>query len=120
VFSNVLAGTYAVNAKDSKGCIVGQSITIAAYVAPVVTTSVKFSASVYPNPTTNFFKVSIYRYHNNYPVYINVFNTSGNLVYSVKGDAYTTHSFGNSFIAGTYYVKVTIGGTTKSYTVVKL
>jgi hypothetical protein len=59
VFSNVLAGTYAVNAKDNKGCIVGQSITIAAYVAPVVTTSVRFSASVYPNPTTNFFKVSI-------------------------------------------------------------
>ena len=120
VFSGVLAGTYTVNTKDSKGCIVGKSITIADYVAPVVTTSVKFSASVYPNPTTNYFKVSIYRYHSNYPVYISVFNTSGNLVYSVKGDAYTTYSFGNSFISGTYYVKVTIGGTTKSFTVVKL
>jgi hypothetical protein len=41
-------------------------------------------------------------------------------MYSVKGDAYTTYSFGNNFISGTYYVKVTIGGTTKSYTVVKL
>jgi parallel beta-helix repeat protein len=120
VFSNVLAGTYAVNSKDNKGCIVGQSITIDAYVAPVVTTSVKFSASVYPNPTTNFFKVSIYRYHSNYPVYINVFNTNGNLVYSVKGDAYTTYSFGNSFPSGYYYAKVTIGGTTKTYKVLKL
>jgi hypothetical protein len=120
VFSNVLAGTYAVNTKDSKGCIVGQSIAIAAYVAPVVTTSVKFSASVYPNPTTNFFKVSIYRYHSNYPVYISVFNTNGNLVYSVKGDAYTTYSFGNSFPSGYYYAKVTIGGTTKTYKVLKL
>lgn len=120
VFSGVLAGTYTLNTKDSKGCIVGKSITIADYVAPVVTTSVRFSASVYPNPTTNYFKVSIYRYHSNYPVYISVFNTSGNLVYSVKGDAYTTYSFGNSFVSGTYYVKVTIGGTTKSFTVVKL
>ena len=120
VFSNVFAGTYTVNTKDSKGCIVGKSITIAAYQEPVITTSVKFTASVYPNPTTNYFNVSIYRYHNNYPVYINVFNTNGNLVYSVKGDAYTTYSFGNSFISGTYYVKVTIGGTTKSFTVVKL
>jgi len=120
VFSNVLAGTYTVNTKDSKGCIVGNSITIAAYQEPVVTTSVRFTASVYPNPTTNFFKVSIYRYKSNYPVYISVFNTSGNLVYSVKGDAYTTYSFGNNFISGTYYVKVTIGGTTKSFTVVKL
>lgn len=120
VFSNLLAGTYAVNTKDNKGCIVGKSITIAAYQEPVVTTSIRFSASVYPNPTTNYFKVSIYRYHSNYPVYISVFNTNGNLVYSVKGDAYTTYSFGNSFISGTYYVKVTIGGTTKSFTVVKL
>ncbi len=120
VFSGVLAGTYTVNTKDSKGCIIGKSITVASYQEPVVTTSVKFTASVYPNPTTNFFKVSIYRYHSNYPVYINVFNTGGNLVYSVKGDAYTTYSFGNSFISGTYYVKVTIGGTTKSFTVVKL
>ena len=120
VFSGVLAGTYTVNTKDSKGCIIGKSITVASYQEPVVTTSVKFTASVYPNPTTNFFKVSIYRYHSSYPVYINVFNTGGNLVYSVKGDAYTTYSFGNSFISGTYYVKVTIGGTTKSFTVVKL
>ncbi len=120
VFSNVLAGTYTVNTKDSKGCTLGKSITVAAYQEPVVTTSVKFTASVYPNPTTNYFKVSIYRYHNNYPVYISVFNASGNLVYSVKGDAYTTYSFGNSFLSGTYYVKVTIGGTTKSFTVVKL
>ncbi len=120
IFSNVVAGTYTVNTKDSKGCIASKSITIAAYQEPVVTTSVRFSASVYPNPTTNFFKVSIFRYKSNYPVHISVFNTSGNLVYSVKGDAYTTYSFGNSFIAGTYYVKVTIGGTTKSYTVVKL
>jgi len=120
IFSNVVAGTYTVNTKDSKGCIASKSITIAAYQEPVVTTSVRFSASVYPNPTTNFFKVSIFRYKSNYPVHISVFNTSGNLLYSVKGDAYTTYSFGNSFIAGTYYVKVTIGGTTKSYTVVKL
>ncbi len=120
MFSNVLAGTYAVNTKDSKGCIVGKSITIAAYVAPVVVTSVKFAASVYPNPTTNFFKVSIYRYHSNYPVYINVFNTNGNLVYSVKGDAYTTYSFGYSFPSGYYYAKVTIGGTTKTFKVLKL
>ncbi len=120
LFSGVLAGTYTVNTKDSKGCIVGKTITVAAYQEPVVTTSVRFTASVYPNPTTNFFKVSIYRYKNNYPVYINVFNTNGNLMYSVKGDAYTTYSFGNSFISGTYYVKVSIGGTTKSFTVLKL
>ena len=120
LFSGVLAGTYAVNTKDSKGCIAGKSITIAPYQEPVVTTSVRFSASVYPNPTTNYFKVSIYRYHSNYPVYISVFNTNGNLVYSVKGDAYTTYSFGNSFISGTYFVKVTIGGTTKTFKVLKL
>ena len=120
LFSGVIAGTYAVNTKDSKGCVLGKSITIAAYQEPVVTTSVRFSASVYPNPTTNYFKVSIYRYHSNYPVYINVFNTNGNLVYSVKGDAYTTYSFGNSFISGTYYVKVSIGGTTKTFKVLKL
>ncbi len=120
LFSNVLAGTYTVNTKDSKGCIAGRSITIATYQEPVVTTSVRFTASVYPNPTTNFFKVSILRYKSNYPVYINVFNTNGNLVYSVKGDVYTTYSFGNSFVSGTYYVKVSIGGTTKSFTVLKL
>ena len=120
MFSGVLAGTYTVNTKDGKGCIAGKSITIAPYQDPVVTTSVKFSASVYPNPTTNFFKVSIYRYHSNYPVYINVFNTNGNLVYNVKGDAYTTYSFGNSFPSGYYYAKVTIGGTTKTFKVLKL
>lgn len=120
VFSNVLAGTHTVNTKDSKGCTLAKSITIAAYQEPVVTTYVKFRASVYPNPTTNYFKVSIYHYHNNYPVSITVFNTAGNVVYAVKGDAYSTYSFGNSFPSGTYYVKIAIAGTTKSYTVVKL
>jgi parallel beta-helix repeat protein len=120
VFSNVLAGTYTVNTKDNKGCIAAKSVTVAAYQEPVVTTSVRFSASVYPNPTTNFFKVSIYRYHSNYPVYISAYNTNGTLMYSVKGDAYTTYSFGNSFPSGTYYVKVTIGGTTKTFKVLKL
>ena len=120
LFSGVLAGTYTVNTKDSKGCIAGKSVTIAPYQEPVVTTSVRFSASVYPNPTTNFFKVSILRNKSNYPVYINVFNTNGNLMYSVKGDAYTTYSFGNSFPSGYYYAKVTIGGTTKTYKVLKL
>ena len=90
MFSGVLAGTYTVNTKDSKGCIAGKSITIAAYQDPVVTTYVKFRVSVYPNPTTNYFKVSFYHFHSSYPVDINVFNTSGNLMYSVKGDSYTT------------------------------
>jgi parallel beta-helix repeat protein len=120
MFSGVLAGTYTVNTKDSKGCIAGKSITIAAYQDPVVTTYVKFRVSVYPNPTTNYFKVSFYHFHSSYPVYINVFNTSGNLMYSVKGDSYTTYSFGNSFISGTYIVKVTVGGTTKRFKVLKL
>lgn len=120
LFSGVLAGTYTVNTKDSKGCIAGKSITIAPYQEPVVTASVKFSASVYPNPTTNYFKVSIYHYHSNYPVYISAFDTNGTLMYSVKGDAYTTYSFGNSFPSGTYFVKVTIGGTTKTFKVLKL
>lgn len=120
VFSNLVAGTYTVNTKDSKGCTLGKSITIAAYQDTVSTVYVSFKASVYPNPTTNYFKVSIYHYHSNYPVYIAVANANGNIVYTVKGDAYTTYSFGNSFPSGTYYVKITIAGTTKSYTVVKL
>ena len=118
-FSNILAGTYTIGIKDSKGCTISRNITVSDYVT-ISTSLVRFKMSVYPNPSSSYFTLRIYHYHQSYPVLISVYNTSGNLVYATKGDSYSQFSFGSNFSAGTYYLKVNISGTIKTMKIIKL
>ena len=119
IFAGVLAGTYNVNVKDSKGCIVLKSIVVADYQA-TVESKVRFKLNLYPNPTTNYFKLRVYQHHNDYPMQVDVYNANGRLVYSAKGNSYGQFTFGNDFARGTYFVKVNIAGNVKTVKAIKL
>ena len=119
VFNNVYAGSHIVVTNDINGCSVSNSITISDYVV-TSTTSVKFSVKVYPNPTTNYFTLTVSNYHKSFPAYLMVYDNSNNLVYYAQGTSYSSFVFGSNFIPGTYYARVTVGATTKTVKVVKL
>ena len=118
LFSNLSAGNYSFNTKDNNGCITLKSVILAesteTYLNP------RYRVTIWPNPTTNYFKLQLSKIHGPYTVYITVYNSSGILVYATQGDVYTQYSFGNSFSKGSYLVKIRIGTGIKSYTVVKI
>jgi hypothetical protein len=119
VFNNVYAGSHVVVTNDINGCSVSNNITISDYVV-TSTTSVKFSVKVYPNPTTNYFTLTVSNYHKSFPAYLMVYDNSNNLVYYAQGTSYSSFVFGSNFIPGTYYARVIVGGTTKTVKVVKI
>jgi hypothetical protein len=119
IFAGVFAGTYNVNVKDSKGCIVLKTFVLNDYQVSLES-SVRFKVNLYPNPTTNYFQLRIYQHHNEYPVQVDVYNSSGRIVYSIKGNSYSQFTFGNEFPRGSYFVKVNIAGNVKTVKAIKL
>ena len=117
-FSGLTAGIYTITTKDANSCKTSNSITIADYITP--TSSVWFRVNIYPNPTTNYFIVKITKFSKNEPVTIRVLDIKGKQVYTTVGNVYTTFYIGQSLNRGTYYIKVSIGSTTKTYTVLKV
>jgi hypothetical protein len=119
VFNAVSAGSHVVVTRDINGCSVSNNITISDYI-PASSDKVKFSVKVYPNPSTNFFTLTIGQYHKSFDTYLMVYSVSNTLVYFGKGSSYTNFVFGSGFSHGTYYAKVTIGATVKTITIIKL
>jgi hypothetical protein len=117
-FNNLTAGTYTFNTRDFNGCTVTKSIILAESTTEYF--NPRFKVSIWPNPTTNYFKLQVSKIHGPYTVYIDVFNSQGMWMYSTKGDIYTQYTFGDNFPAGSYYVKVKIGTGVRSLLVVKL
>lgn len=117
-FYNIASGTYTITTKDANGCIASNNLTINGYSSTL--TYVRFKVSIYPNPTTNYFIVKISNFSKQEHVYISVLDINGKLVYATSGDIYSTFYIGQSLNRGTYYIKVKIGTTTKTYTVMKI
>jgi hypothetical protein len=118
IFNGLVAGTYTINTKDANECKSVNSISINNYIAP--TSSVWFRTKIYPNPTTNYFILKITNFSKAETVFITVLDINGKQVYTTTGNVYTTFYIGQSFNRGTYYIKVKIGTTTKTYTVLKV
>ena len=117
-FYSIAAGTYTVATKDANGCIASNSITINSYSTPL--SYVKFKVNIYPNPTTNYFILKISNFSKPEKVFISILDLSGKIVYTTSGDIYSTFYVGQTLNRGTYYIKVKIGLTTKTYTVAKI
>ena len=117
-FNNITAGDYTITTKDNNGCVSLKNIVLAesteSYYNP------RFKVSIWPNPTTNFWQLQLSKIHGPYTVYLTVYSAAGQLIYSTKGNVYTTYSFGQTFAPGTYYVKIKIGTGTKTYSLLKL
>jgi hypothetical protein len=117
-FYSIAAGTYTVTTKDANGCTASNSITINNYSTSL--SYVRFKVNIYPNPTTNYFILKISNFSKPETVFISVLDLSGKIVYTTSGDIYSTFYLGQTLNRGTYYIKVKIGLTTKTYTVAKI
>jgi parallel beta-helix repeat protein len=117
-FYSIAAGTYTINTKDANSCSTSNSITINSY-----TTSlpyVRFKVNIYPNPTTNYFILKVSNFSKPETVFISVLDLNGKIVYTTSGNIYSTFYIGQTLNRGTYYIKVKLGITTKTYTVAKI
>ncbi len=117
-FSNLIAGSYQINVKDSNSCSSSTIYTINAYQEPIV--YVRYKVSIYPNPTTNYFIVKVTHASKDMPVYITVLDAYGKIVYTLTGSIYTSYYIGQQFTPGTYYIKTKLGSTVYTYKVLKL
>ena len=117
-FYGIAAGTYTVNTKDANGCTTSNSITINSYSTTL--SYVRFKVRIYPNPTTNYFILKVSNFSKPETVFISVLDVNGKVVYTTSGDIYSTFYIGQNLNRGTYYIKVKIGTTTRSYTVMKI
>jgi hypothetical protein len=119
VFTSVYPGTYTVVTKDLNGCTTTNTTTITELLSS--STWVKYKVSITPNPSNSYFKLSIYNASSkSLPVYVRVQDGFGKTVYTSSGTIYSIFYFGQSFYSGTYYVRVTIGSNSKTYTIIKI
>ncbi len=114
IFNNLVAGNYTVVVKDAKGCTSSKSITISEK-----RRRHNFKAKVYPNPSTNYFRVTIESEKIWKPVQIIVTNSFGVVVYKSPACNRQDFTFGNNFAPGIYMVNIKIGGEEESYKVIK-
>lgn len=118
IFYGIAAGSYTVTTKDANGCTGSNSITINSYSTTL--SYVRFKLKIYPNPTTNYFILKISNFSKPETVFISVIDINGKIVHTATGDVYSTYYIGQNLNRGTYYIKVKIGTTTKTYTVMKI
>jgi parallel beta-helix repeat protein len=114
-FNNLIAGTYNILMKDANACTLSKSITIT---QPIVITSDIYKISVYPNPSSTYFTISI-RYHGIEKIELIVNNSQGNIVFTATGNTDMQYKFGANFTAGTYFVKTIIAGSIKTTKIIK-
>lgn len=117
-FYSIAAGTYTITTKDANGCTASNSITINSY--STLSSYVRFKVNIYPNPTTNYFILKVSKFSKPETVFISILDLSGKIVYTTSGDIYSTFYIGQSLNRGTYYIKIKVGTTTKTYTVMKI
>jgi hypothetical protein len=134
-------GTYSFTVTDAKGCSATATITLSLSAAArtastsstitTASTSTTLSDAVttaalpqaltlaaYPNPTTTSFSVKLLG-GTNEKVSLTVYSATGNAVYQTTGNTNNTYTFGNSFNAGVYIVKVIQGNTLQTLKLIK-
>ena len=127
-YGGLAAGTYYCYAKDANGCAgrVGPIVLplpsncLQAKAVKPTTENGKQSleVSLSPNPSSNQF-IMVAHSSNLQPVSIRVIDANGRNVYSTKGLAEQTFSFGDKFANGLYMIEVRQGNEVKTMKVVK-
>jgi hypothetical protein len=126
---SILAGTYTYTVTDAKGCSASKTITVSLVLArgtsaSAETTTItevasKLSVTAYPNPSSSSFGLMVQGGINE-KVTIGVYSFDGKVVYQTTGNTNTKYTFGNSFMAGVYIVKVVQNGAVQSLKLVKV
>jgi hypothetical protein len=119
-FYKVYPGNYIIGLKDANGCIQTKSISVAVTgVSNYVDKQLKIS--VFPNPSSNYFTVGSLKLRGSpVPIILKVYNSTGNLVYTIQGLTNVQYTFGSNFIKGTYTLIAIVGGTTQAFQLIKL
>ena len=121
LFKNLATGVYRVSAKDANGNVVSL-VTFILDGRTVCTGSspegAKLNIIAYPNPTADRFSLAIQSV-NDAEVLVEVMNLNGRKVFEGRGSVYKNYVFGDNFMAGTYFVRVTQGKDVKTTTVIK-
>ena len=120
LFYNNYAGTYDITVKDAKACTNMQTITIS--ITPITENpDRRLVLSVYPNPSASSFTVSTIKYRGSYvTMKLQVFNSSGFLVYAAQGMSNVRYTFGANFQPGTYTLLAQVDGTYQAVQLIKL
>lgn len=118
IFNNIFAGTYTLTSKDSNGCVISQNYTLTEPTLQV--SSDKYAVNIYPNPTSNYFTLSISKIKGSQQVGIEVYNLNNILLLKTKLYNYQSINFGSNYIAGTYILKTNANGVVKTYKLLKL
>ncbi|MEO8768987.1 MAG: T9SS type A sorting domain-containing protein [Ferruginibacter sp.] len=121
LFKNLATGVYRISAKDANGNVVSL-VTFILDGRTVCTGSAPQTGSLnitaYPNPTADRFSLAIQSV-NDAEVLVEVMNLNGRKVFEGRGSVYKNYVFGDNFMAGTYFVRVTQGKDVKTTTVIK-
>jgi hypothetical protein len=120
LFKNLPAGTYRVAVKDASSAIVSLVVYIfdGRRVCSGNTLNGKITVAAYPNPSVDVFNLTV-ESENESDVKVEVFTVDGKPVHQDKGAFDKKFTFGQTFRAGTYVVKVTQGDKVGTVQVVK-
>jgi hypothetical protein len=123
-------GTYSFTVTDAKGCTSVATITLTLSAARTLSTSTTTTTaatgssstplqlSVFPNPTSASFGLMV-EGGTNEKVSVLVYSAEGKILYQTTGNTNTKYTFGNSFMAGIYIVKVVQGNSIQTLKLLK-
>ncbi len=117
-FYGLRAGTYRVFVKDANNNIVNIVVVILDGKRPCRIGKTSVIINTYPNPTTTSFKLSIDASLDEM-VSVDVMDLFGRKLFQEKGLADKMYTFGQNFIAGSYFVRVTQGETQTTQKIIK-
>jgi hypothetical protein len=123
IFDSLQAGTYAVLAKDSTGCLIGKNAVITQPATPCSTFNApgtgpvsstgemqgELKVRVFPNPAQVEFKLQVISGSSTQVVELRVMDMLGKTVYQTRGSVYDTYQFGRPFAGGMYVAEVLNG-----------
>ena len=120
IFNNLRSGTYHITVKDANNSTAVLTVIIengrqrCSYnINPIIT------INTYPNPSNAYFNLKI-NSDSQEDVNIEVMDLYGRKVYQSSGSINNTYSFGQNFIAGSYFVRVMQGNTKSIQKIIKL
>jgi hypothetical protein len=126
-------GTYNFTVTDAKGCTSVATITLTLTAARTLSTSTTTAVidststisdtrllhiSAFPNPTSTSFGLMV-EGGTNEKVGVQVYSVEGKVLYQTTGNTNMKYTFGNSFMAGIYIVKVIQGNSIQTLKLLK-
>ncbi len=135
VFTNLVAAIYIFSAMDANGCVTTVTVTIKSVAGlnagdEIVTgesvdqskqsdNGLSLNLTAYPNPSSNYFTLTLQNADANAGAEIRVMDMSGKVIYHTRGTPWQQFRFGEGFINGLYLVEAINGRKIKTIKLIK-